>query len=165
MGDGGWGLPVTKPQHVNCYLDSSLTQLSLDRQSWWGYAITPLMYCMYIYQCSIHESSTVFKQELQQCEMMDLTSHKTIRADNILKVDNDGRIGEQMLCVQPALFLLVEFLCKPTILVKLDEPMVQRPWGIKASISNFVGGGIFRLKRAGKQIKVQFEIIRLAILD
>lgn len=78
--------------------------------------------------------------------MMDMTSHKMIRPDNVLKIDNDGRIGEQMLCVQPALLRTQRdsvnsiILCKPTILVKLDEPMARRPRGIKASLTSWLGG-------------------------
>lgn len=91
-------------------------------------------------------STTVFRHELQRCEMMDLTSHKIIRPDNILKIDNDGRIGEQMLFVQPGLLRAQRdsansiILCKPVILVKLDEPMARRPRGIKASLTGWFGG-------------------------
>ena len=83
---------------------------------------------------------------MQRCEMMDLTSHKIIRPDNILKMGDDGRIGEQMLCVQPGLLRAQRdsanslILCKPIILIKLDEPMVRRPRGIKASLTGWFGG-------------------------
>ena len=90
--------------------------------------------------------TAVFRYELQRCEMMDLTSHKMIRPDNILKTDEDGRIGEQMLCVQPALLRTQRnsansiILCKPVLLVKLDEPMARRARGIKASFTSWLGG-------------------------
>lgn len=77
--------------------------------------------------------------------MMDMTSHKMIRSENILKIGEDGRIGEQMLCVQPALWRTQRdnagsmILCKPIILVKLDEPMARRNRGIKA-FTSWLGG-------------------------
>lgn len=92
------------------------------------------------------KSKTMFRHELQRCEMMDMTSHKMIRPDNILKMADDGRIGEQMLCVQPALLRTNRdsagsiILCKPIILVKLDEPMARRSRGIKASFASWLGG-------------------------
>lgn len=92
------------------------------------------------------KSTTAFRHELQRCEIIDLTSHKVIRPDNILKIGDDGRIGEQMLCVQPGLLRAQRdsanslILCKPIILVKLDEPMVRRPRGIKASLTGWFGG-------------------------
>lgn len=95
---------------------------------------------------SADKSTIVFRHELQRCEMMDLTSHKIIRPDNILKIGDDGRIGEQMLCVQPGLLRAQRdsanslILCKPIILIKLDEPMVRRPRGIKASLTGWFGG-------------------------
>lgn len=91
--------------------------------------------------------TTIFRHEMQRCEMMDLSSHKLIRPDNILKMGDDGRIGEQMLCVQPALLRTQRnsvnsiMLCKPIILVKLDEPMARRSRGIKASFTSWLGGG------------------------
>ena len=87
------------------------------------------------------KSKPVFRHELQKCEMMDMSSHKTIRPDNILKIADDGRIGEQMLCVQPALLRKNRdsagstMLCKPIILVKLDEPMARRNRGMKVLTS------------------------------
>jgi hypothetical protein len=88
----------------------------------------------------------MFIHELQRCEMMDMTSHKMIRSENILKIGEDGRIGEQVLWVQPALLRTQRdnagsmILSKPIILVKLDEPMARRNRGIKASFTSWLGG-------------------------
>ena len=88
---------------------------------------------------------TMYAHELQRFNMMDLLSHKIIRPDSVLKVAEDGRIGEQMLVVQPALLRSQKdgggnaVLCKPIILVKLDEPMGKRNKGLR-SLSSWFGG-------------------------
>ena len=88
--------------------------------------------------------------------MVDLATNKVIRPDSVLKIAEDGRIGEEMLIVQPSLLRIQSgdggvgegggrgrdsgkaksgsniTLCKPTVLVKLDEPMGKRSRGIKA---------------------------------
>lgn len=93
------------------------------------------------------QASTMFVHELQRCHMMDLASQKVIRPDSALKVAEDGRIGEQMLVLQPALLRIQKeggknlVLCKPTMLVRLDEPMGRRNKGIRALQSWFGGEG------------------------
>lgn len=90
---------------------------------------------------------TMYVNELQRLHMMDLFSHKIIRPDSVLKVAEDGRIGEQMLVVQPALLRSQKdgggtvVLCKPMVLVRLDEPMGRRNKGIRALSSWFGGDG------------------------
>ena len=70
--------------------------------------------------------------------MIDIMTHKIIRPDSMLKVEEDGRIGEEMLVVSPALVRNQKegngkvMVCKPTVLVKLDEPMGKRGRGIRA---------------------------------
>lgn len=73
-----------------------------------------------------------------------MATNKVIRPDSVLKVAEDGRIGEEMLIVQPSLLKAPAkeggngggggnvTLVKPTVLVKLDEPMGKRSRGIKA---------------------------------
>lgn len=91
------------------------------------------------------QSTAVFVNEIQKCEMVDITSHKIIRPDSVLKIAEDGRIGEQMLVVQPALLRGQKdsgssiILCKPTVLVRLDEPMGRKNRGIKALTSWLAG--------------------------
>ena len=89
-------------------------------------------------------SKPVFYHDLQKCEMIDMVSHKMIRPDSILKIAEDGRIGEQMLCVQPALLKAkhdAEYivLCKPVFLVKLDEPMAKRS-RVNKGLANWLRG-------------------------
>ena len=69
--------------------------------------------------------------------MIDIATHKIIRPDSVLKVSEDGRIGEEVLVIVPALLRVHSegkvLICKPTRLVKLDEPMGKRNrGGIKA---------------------------------
>ena len=70
--------------------------------------------------------------------MIDLTTAKVIRPDSVLKIAEDGRIGEEMLVVSPALVRDQKdgpakvMVCKPTVLVRLDEPMGRRSRGIRA---------------------------------
>lgn len=91
--------------------------------------------------------SIMYAHELQRVNMMDLFSHKIIRPDSALKVAEDGRIGEQILVVQPALMRRQKdgggsvVLCKPTMLVKLDEPMGKRNKGFRAISSWLTGDG------------------------
>lgn len=83
-------------------------------------------------------STTAYHYEIQNSCMMDIMTHKIIRPDSILKIAEDGRIGEEMLVVSPALVRDQKdakgkvMVCKPTLLVKLDEPMGKRSRGIRA---------------------------------
>lgn len=83
-------------------------------------------------------ATTVFVYEIKDSSMIDIMTHKVIRPDSVLKVAQDGQIGEEMLIVSPALLRVQKdgkgkvLICKPTILVKLDEPMGKRRRGIKA---------------------------------
>ena len=70
--------------------------------------------------------------------MIDIVTQKILRPDSALKVREDGRIGDEMLVVVPALLRAHGdakggvLICKPVVLVKLDEPMGRRNRGIKA---------------------------------
>ncbi|KAL9130080.1 MAG: hypothetical protein Q9217_001639 [Psora testacea] len=80
----------------------------------------------------------IHRNEIQHYQMMDNTTHKVIRPDSNLKTAPDGKIGEEMFVVSPGMVRSQRdgvdkvVLCKPTILVKLDEPMGKRGRGIKA---------------------------------
>lgn len=93
------------------------------------------------------DQTSMFNHEIQRCNMIDLSSHKIIRPDSLLKAGEDGRIGEQMLVVQPALIRTPReagpnaVLCKPSMLVRLDEPMGRKSKGIKALQQWFGGEG------------------------
>ena len=71
--------------------------------------------------------------------MIDITTHKIIKPDSVLKVAEDGRIGEEMLVVSPALLRAQKdggqvLVSKPTRLVKLDEPMGKRPRAVAKAL-------------------------------
>lgn len=93
------------------------------------------------------DQNSMFIHEVQRCNMIDLSSHKILRPDSVLKVGEDGKIGEQVLVVQPALIRTPReagpnvVLCKPSMLVRLDEPMGRKSKGIKALQQWFVGEG------------------------
>lgn len=93
------------------------------------------------------QASIMYAHELQRCHMKDIASHKIIRPDSALKVAEDGRIGELMLVLQPALLRSQReggsnlVLCKPSMLVRLDEPMGRRNKGMRALQSWFGGEG------------------------
>ncbi len=76
-------------------------------------------------------STAMFIHELEECEMRDITTGRNVGAKNIGKVGQDGRIGEEMLWVQSGLLKRwlnhpdTRVLCKPVILVKLDEPLAK----------------------------------------
>ena len=82
--------------------------------------------------------NAVYRNEIQHYQMMDNATHKIIRPDSNLRTADDGKIGEEMFLVSSGLArshrngIERVVLCKPTILVKLDEPMGKRARGIKA---------------------------------
>ncbi|KAL9131975.1 MAG: hypothetical protein Q9175_006635 [Cornicularia normoerica] len=84
------------------------------------------------------KSTTAHHYEIQNTSMIDIATHKIIRPDSVLKIGEDGRIGEKMLVVSPAVVRDQKdgngrvMVCKPTVLVKLDEPMGKRSRGIRA---------------------------------
>ena len=88
---------------------------------------------------------TVFFNDIRQYNMIDILTQKMIRAEGGLKIGEDGRIGQQMLVVQPALLKVQKtgpgliVMCKPTLLVKLDEPLARKSRAIKAISSWFAG--------------------------
>ena len=84
------------------------------------------------------KATTAYNYEIQNSSMIDLMTHKIIRPDSVLKIADDGRLGEEMLVVSPALVRDQRdgrgkvMVCKPTVLVKLDEPMGRRGRAIRA---------------------------------
>ena len=71
--------------------------------------------------------------------MIDIATHKVLRPDtSVLKVAENGRIGEEVFVIAPALVRHQKvrngkvLVCKSTVLVKLDEPMAKRGRGIQA---------------------------------
>lgn len=84
------------------------------------------------------KATHAFVYEIKDSSMVDIATEKVLRPDSVLKIAEDGRIGEEMLVVTPALLRVQGdgkskmLVCKPRILVKLDEPMQKRGKGIKA---------------------------------
>lgn len=83
-------------------------------------------------------ATAAYAYEIKDSTMIDIATHKILRPDSALKVGEDGRIGEEVVVIAPALLRLLRegkgkvLVCKPIVLVKLDEPMVKRGRGIKA---------------------------------
>ena len=81
---------------------------------------------------SSENNNIVHHNEIGHYQMIDNATHKIIRPDSTLKISDEGRIGIELLTVTPALMrtkndgIHRNVLCKPTILVKLDEPMGKR---------------------------------------
>lgn len=69
---------------------------------------------------------------VHKAQLVDMATNKIIRPDSMLKVSEDGRIGEEMMIVTPSLLRTEDekgtsqVLVKPTVLVNLDEPMGKR---------------------------------------
>ena len=84
------------------------------------------------------QPNAIHRNEIQHYQMMDNATHKIIRADSCLRISEDGKIGEEMFIISPGIVRSHKdsvdrvVLCKPTILVKLDEPMGKRGRGFKA---------------------------------
>ena len=91
---------------------------------------------------------TIFRNEIQHYQLVDNATHKIIRPDSALKIAEDGRIGDELLIVSPALLRKKDkdhraIISKPTVLVKLDQPMEKRNRGVKgfgSFVSSFLGG-------------------------
>ena len=84
------------------------------------------------------KANAIYHNEIQHYQLVDNATHKIVRPDSTLKTADDGRIGEELLVVSPALLRKKDenhraIICKPTILIKLDEPMGKRSKGIKGS--------------------------------
>ena len=94
---------------------------------------------------------TAYQHEVAHSSMMDVATHKMIRADSAVKAAEDGRIGEEVLVVCPALVRALRdgkgrvVVCKATVLVKLDEPMGKRArsgmMALGAWTPGWLGGG------------------------
>lgn len=74
----------------------------------------------------------IYISAIQKASLVDIATNKILRPDSILKVNEEGRIGEEMLIVTPSLLRTEKekgtshLLVKPSVLVKLDEPMGRR---------------------------------------
>ncbi|KAL8914873.1 MAG: hypothetical protein Q9172_006992 [Xanthocarpia lactea] len=93
-------------------------------------------------------NNVIYHPDIQRYTILDVATQKVLRQDSVLKVAEDGRIGELVMVVQPLLLRMQRdshggiALCKPTVAVKLDEPMAKRAKGVRAlgALSSWFGG-------------------------
>ncbi|KAL8685811.1 MAG: hypothetical protein Q9218_007531 [Villophora microphyllina] len=87
---------------------------------------------------SAGQNNVIYHPDVQRYTMLDVATQKVLRQDSVLKIAEDGRIGEHVMVIQPLLLRMQKdtnggiALCKPTMAVKLDEPMAKRAKGVKA---------------------------------
>ena len=94
------------------------------------------------------KQNAIYHNEIQHYQLIDNATHKIVRPDSSLKIANDGRIGDELLILSPALVRKKDedhstIISKPTILIKLDQPMEKRNRGMKglgSFVSSFLGG-------------------------
>ncbi|KAL8733818.1 MAG: hypothetical protein Q9181_003419 [Wetmoreana brouardii] len=96
------------------------------------------------------QNNVIYHPDIQRYTILDVATQKALRQDSVLKVAEDGRIGEHVMIIQPLLLRMQKdtnggiALCKPIVAVKLDEPMAKRSKGVKALAgwtSGWFGGG------------------------
>jgi hypothetical protein len=81
---------------------------------------------------SENKSLPIYISAIQKASLVDMATNKILRPDSVLKVNDEGRIGEEMLIVTPSLLRTEKergtsvLLVKPNVLVRLDEPMGRR---------------------------------------
>ncbi|KAL8797967.1 MAG: hypothetical protein Q9182_007071 [Xanthomendoza sp. 2 TL-2023] len=97
---------------------------------------------------SVGQHNVIYHPDIQRYTILDVATRKVLRQDSVLKVAEDGRIGEHVMVVQPLLLRMQRdsnggiALCKATVAVKLDEPMAKRAKGVRAlgALSSWFGG-------------------------
>ncbi|CAL8578725.1 hypothetical protein XPA_004497 [Xanthoria parietina] len=93
-------------------------------------------------------NNVIYHPDIQRYTILDVATQKVLRQDSVLKIAEDGRIGEYVMVVQPLLLRMQRdshggiALCKPTVAVKLDEPMAKKAKGVRAlgALSSWFGG-------------------------
>ena len=94
------------------------------------------------------KANAIYHNEIQHYQLIDSATHKIIRPDSAIKIASDGRIGSELLVVSPALMRQKDeghkiIVSKPTIVIKLDQPMEKRNKGMKglsSFVTSFLGG-------------------------
>ncbi|KAL8896795.1 MAG: hypothetical protein Q9207_007533 [Kuettlingeria erythrocarpa] len=82
-----------------------------------------------------HDNHIIYHPDIQRYTIIDIATQKVLRPDSVLKVADDGRIGEHVMVVQPLLLRMQKdsaagvALAKPAVAVRLDEPMAKRGKG------------------------------------
>ena len=82
------------------------------------------------------ERHILYHHDIGRYTLVDVASQKVIRQESIIKIGEDGRIGENLMVVQPLLLRMQKetggvALCKPVVVIKLDEPLARKGRGIK----------------------------------
>jgi len=78
------------------------------------------------------KSLPIYVSAIPKASLVDMATNKILRPDSVLKVNEEGRVGEEMLIVTPSLLRTEReratsvLLVKPSVLVRLDEPMGRR---------------------------------------
>ncbi|KAI4099389.1 MAG: hypothetical protein LQ339_005979 [Xanthoria mediterranea] len=93
-------------------------------------------------------NNVIYHPDIQRYTILDVATQKVLRQDSVLKIAEDGRIGEYVMVVQPLLLRMQRdshggiALCKPTVAIKLDEPMAKKAKGVRAlgALSSWFGG-------------------------
>ncbi|KAL8695935.1 MAG: hypothetical protein Q9201_007897 [Fulgogasparrea decipioides] len=97
------------------------------------------------------QNNVIYHPDIQRYTILDVATQKALRQDSVLKVAEDGRIGEHVMVIQPLLLRMQKdtnggiALCKPIVAVKLDEPMAKRSKGVKSLAgwtSSWFGGEV-----------------------
>ncbi|KAL8679702.1 MAG: hypothetical protein Q9186_004020 [Xanthomendoza sp. 1 TL-2023] len=93
-------------------------------------------------------NNVIYHPDIQRHTILDVATRKVLKQDSVLKVAEDGRIGEHVMVIQPLLLRMQRdsnggvALCKATVAVRLDEPMAKRAKGVRAlgALSSWFGG-------------------------
>ncbi|KAL8872363.1 MAG: hypothetical protein Q9174_001991 [Haloplaca sp. 1 TL-2023] len=84
------------------------------------------------------QDKIIYHPDIQKFMILDVSTSKALRYDSVLKVAEDGRIGEHVMVIQPLLLRMQRDrnggipLCKPVVAIKLDEPMAKKTKAAKA---------------------------------
>ena len=143
---GGTDVTVPEEGWKDLHKQVVLPAVSLStaiRVSMEDYHFVPRLFCK-----APETANIIYHNEIQHYQLIDNGTHKIIKPDSSLKINEDGRIGNKLLIVSPALLRKKDsdhsvIISKPTILIKLDQPMEKCNKGVKglgSFVSSFLGG-------------------------
>ena len=112
-------------------------------------ATTDYEFFSHLFARPASQPTAIHRNWVSHYQMLDQATQKVLRADSPLKVRDDGRIGDELFVVSPGVVRTSKdgkersVLVKPTLLVKLDEPLLRKKglkplgtWGF-----GWLGGG------------------------
>ena len=101
------------------------------------------------YPAPSSKAAPIYMSAIPRATLTDLATNKLIRPDSLLKPNNEGRIGEEVLIISPTLLRIEEakeseraktiLLVKPNVLVRLDEAMGRRNKGGMRGLGEWAG--------------------------